>query len=51
MNGIFPENLMDFQRRKKAASTKPESSLQYLQNVIVGLCPDPSEFSIIYDQL
>jgi len=47
MNGILPENLIVFQPRNKAASTKPESSLQYLQNVIVGLCPDPSECSII----
>jgi hypothetical protein len=42
--GILPENLIALQ---KAASTKPESSLQYLHNFAVGLSPDPSEFNII----
>jgi hypothetical protein len=45
--GILPENLIALQSINKVASTKPESSLPYLQNPAVGLYPDPSECSII----
>jgi hypothetical protein len=47
VNGIIPENLIVFQSRNKAASTKPESSLPYLHNLVTGLYPDPSECNII----
>jgi hypothetical protein len=47
VNGIIPENLIFFQSRNKVSPTKPESSLSYLHNLVVGLYPDPSECDII----